>query len=216
MTGVYSRVRPGFVCGPGRGAVFLDRDGVVIEDTDYLSRVEDIQYLGGAVDAIARINAAGWPVVMVTNQAGVGRGYYSWREFEAVQAALELRLAESGAWLDGIWACAYHRDGVGEFRSDNHTHRKPNPGMLRDAASRMGIDLTKSWMVGDKVCDIEAGLNAGVAEVVHVETGYGRELRDAILSRFAGRDPIRFCADLPETASLILKACPHIEINGKT
>lgn len=207
MKGIHSWIRPDFPGGAGSPSVFLDRDGVLIEETGYLCRVEDIRYPAGAVESIRSMNEAGLPVVMVTNQAGVGRGYYSWAEFETVQESITERLAEGGAWLDGVWACAYHDDGVEGFRAENHSHRKPNPGMLLDAAQRMGLNLRESWMVGDKASDIEAGLSAGAGTAIHVETGYGREAREEVRARFGGDDRVRFCADLAEAASVILMAC---------
>jgi D-glycero-D-manno-heptose 1,7-bisphosphate phosphatase len=205
-----------FRSGAGTPAVFLDRDGVVIEETGYLCRVEDIRYLGGAEESILALNRAGIPVILVTNQAGVGRGYYTWSEFEAVQEALETKLNESGAWLDAVWACAYHPDALEPYRAANHTHRKPNPGMLLDAAGRMGLNLNESWMVGDKICDLEAGLSAGVGAAVHVETGYGKELREKAEKHFRGNGRIRFCTDLSEATSYILSTRLTKTINGKT
>jgi D-glycero-D-manno-heptose 1,7-bisphosphate phosphatase len=147
----------------GRPALFLDRDGVVVVDTDYLGRVEELQMIAGSAEAIARCNALGIPVVLVTNQSGIARGYYDWNGFEAVQAALSDELARSGAHLDAVLACAYHRDGNGPLRIDNHPWRKPNPGMIVTAAKRMGLDLARSWIVGDQVHDLAAGRAAGVA-----------------------------------------------------
>jgi D-glycero-D-manno-heptose 1,7-bisphosphate phosphatase len=184
--------------------VFLDRDGVVLEDTGYLCRVEDMRFVARAQESIAALNRAGIPVVMVTNQAGVGRGYYNWSEFETVQDALETELRKVGARLDGVWACAYHGDAIGEFRVDNHSHRKPNPGMLLEAARGMGLNVAQSWMVGDKTCDIQAGINAGVLASVHVKTGYGGNVRKQLEELYHGSDQVRFCDDLSEAVSLIL------------
>ena len=147
----------------GLPALFLDRDGVVVVDTDYLGQVEDLQMIAGSAEAIARCNALGIPVVLVTNQSGIARGYYDWKGFEAVQAALSTELAQSGAHLDAVLACAYHKEGNDPLRIDNHPWRKPNPGMIVTAAQRMGLDLARSWIVGDQVHDLAAGRAAGVA-----------------------------------------------------
>jgi D-glycero-D-manno-heptose 1,7-bisphosphate phosphatase len=176
-----------------RPAVFLDRDGVLIEDTGYLCRTEELRFIPGSAEAVARLNQAGFVVVLVTNQSGVGRGYYGWSDFEAVQAALISHLAATGAWLDGWWACAYHEDGTGEYRVANHPFRKPNPGMIEDAVTELDLDLARSWMVGDRASDLEAGLRAGL-RVVHVGTG-----RDAD----AVESPS--CRDLAAATDLILK-----------
>jgi D-glycero-D-manno-heptose 1,7-bisphosphate phosphatase len=142
---------------PGRAALFLDRDGVIVTDTHYLCRVEDMRVIPGAAAAIARCNARQIPVVVVTNQAGIGRGYYDWDAFHAVQGALKAALAAAGAHLDGVVACAYHADGQAPLRVDNHPWRKPNPGMIVEAARRMQLDLPRSWIVGDRAHDLAAG-----------------------------------------------------------
>jgi D-glycero-D-manno-heptose 1,7-bisphosphate phosphatase len=141
----------------GRGALFLDRDGVIVADTHYLHRVEDVRIIAGAAGAIARCNSLGIRVVVVTNQAGIGRGYYGWDDFRAVQGALAAELAVSGAHLDAVLACAYHAEGRGPLRVANHLWRKPNPGMIIEAASRMNINMARSWIVGDRAHDLAAG-----------------------------------------------------------
>ena len=216
MHGIYSRISPAFRSNGNVPAVFLDRDGVVLEDTGYLCRVEDMRYVAGATESIGALNRAGIPVVMVTNQAGVGRGYYNWAEFEAVQDALEAELGKAGAWLDGVWACAYHNDAIAEFRIGNHSHRKPNPGMLLEAATEMRLDVTKSWMVGDKACDVQAGINAGVLASIHVKTGYGGNVRKQLEEQHNGSGRVRFCGDLSEAVQLILETCSPDLLHGKT
>lgn len=153
-------------------AVFLDRDGVIVEETNYLHRTADIRMIPGAARSIARLNQAGIPVVLITNQAGVGRGYYSWVEFETVQQSIAAAMRREGAHLDGVWACGYHPAGSGPFAKD-HCWRKPQPGMLTDAAECLGIDLARSWLVGDKISDLEAGIAGGLAGMILVRTGYG-------------------------------------------
>lgn len=123
---------------------------------------------------MARLNKAGIPVILVTNQAGVGRGYYTWYEFEAVQVLIEAELAKAGARLDGVLACAYHPEGRDPFARD-HPFRKPNPGMVLDAQSTLNLALGQSWIIGDKSLDLEAGRNAGVGHLVLVRTGYGKQ-----------------------------------------
>jgi D-glycero-D-manno-heptose 1,7-bisphosphate phosphatase len=147
----------------GRPALFLDRDGVVVADTRYLGRVEDLRMIEGAAAAIARCNVLEIPVVLVTNQSGIARGYYDWDGFRAVQAALAAALAASGARLDAVLACAYHAEGRGRLRVADHPWRKPNPGMILAAAGRMDLDLPRSWIIGDTVHDLAAGEAAGIA-----------------------------------------------------
>jgi D-glycero-D-manno-heptose 1,7-bisphosphate phosphatase len=146
-----------------RAALFLDRDGVVVADTRYLGRPEDLRVMDGAASAIARCNALNIPVVLVTNQSGIARGYYDWDGFRAVQAALAAELAAAGAHLDAVLACAYHADGHEPLRSVNHPWRKPNPGMIFAARDRMEIDLSRSWIIGDSVSDVAAGAAAALA-----------------------------------------------------
>jgi D-glycero-D-manno-heptose 1,7-bisphosphate phosphatase len=148
---------------PGRATLFLDRDGVIVTDTHYLCRVEDMRVIAGAAAAIGRCNALKIPVVVVTNQAGIGRGYYGWDAFHAVQGALKAALAAEGAHLDGVVACAYHAEGSAPLRVDNHPWRKPNPGMIVEAARRMQLDLPHSWIVGDRAHDLAAGAVAQLA-----------------------------------------------------
>ena len=153
--GLFCEIYPAAVSG--RGALFLDRDGVIVADTHYLHRVEDVRMIAGAAAAIARCNALGVLVVVVTNQAGIGRSYYGWDDFRAVQKALSAELAASGAHLDAVLACGYHAEGREPLRIANHPWRKPNPGMIMEAASRMNINLAHSWIAGDRAHDLAAG-----------------------------------------------------------
>ena len=160
---------PGLWCQIGlascsrRPALFLDRDGVIVVDTNYLGRVEDLRMIAGSASAIARCNAMDIPVVVVTNQSGIARGYYDWQAFHAVQEAISNALAAEGARLDAVFACAYHRDGREPLRVADHPWRKPHPGMIVAAATRMTLDLSRSWIVGDKPHDIAAGHAGGLA-----------------------------------------------------
>lgn len=146
-----------------RAALFLDRDGVIVADTGYLGRAEDVCLLDGAAGAIACCNGLRIPVVVVTNQSGIARGYYEWSGFHAVQAAVCAALNDAGARLDAVLACAYHADGKAPLRRAAHPWRKPKPGMILAAAERMNIDLSRSWIVGDKAEDLAAGAAAGLA-----------------------------------------------------
>jgi D-glycero-D-manno-heptose 1,7-bisphosphate phosphatase len=146
-----------------RPALFLDRDGVIIADTPYLGRAEGLRMIDGVAPTIARCNTLGIPVVVVTNQSGIARGYYDWDGFRAVQAALSAALAAAGAHLDAVLACAYHAGGSGPLRVDGHPWRKPNPGMIIAAGRGMNLNLSASWIVGDKAHDLAAGAAAGLA-----------------------------------------------------
>lgn len=138
-----------------RPAVFLDRDGTVIHDPGYLGRLEDVRLLPGAADAIARLNRAGWPVVMVTNQSGIGRGYYSEDEFRAVQAELERRLSEAGAELEAVYFCP-HDPTVHACRC-----RKPGRELFERAIAEHDLDASASWFVGDRLRDVAPAAHWG-------------------------------------------------------
>lgn len=153
-------------------AVFLDRDGTLNEEVGYLSRPEDLRLLPGAAAAVAALNARGIPVIVVTNQSGIGRGYYGWKEFAAVMSRMGTLLALENAHLDAVYAAPHHAEGQGDYAEADHPDRKPNPGMLIRAAEEHGLDLTRSWMVGDKALDVEAGRRAGCRTCL-VRTGYG-------------------------------------------
>ena len=156
----------------GRPALFLDRDGVLVEEVDFLRRPEDVRLTPGAAAAIARVNAEALPVIVVTNQSGIARGYYGWADFEAVQSRIAKDLASDGAHLDLVLACGYHRDGIGVLARDHHW-RKPETGMLLEARDRLGVDLARSYLVGDRLTDLEAARAAGLKAGALVPTGYG-------------------------------------------
>jgi D-glycero-D-manno-heptose 1,7-bisphosphate phosphatase len=157
-----------------RAALFLDRDGVLIEDIGYVGRPEDVILIGGVANTIARINALGAPVVVVSNQSGVARGLFSEDAVEQVHNKVSELLRSSGGRVDRFYFCPHHPTlGRGEYRRES-AHRKPAPGMLCDAAVEMTIDLRMSVMVGDKISDIQAG-RAVCATTVLVRTGYGRD-----------------------------------------
>ncbi len=157
----------------GCPALFLDRDGVIVEDTHYLARAEDIRMLPGAADAIAQCNRLRIPIVLVSNQSGIARGLYDWEGFRAVQAALAAALAAAGGHLDAVIACAYHGDGRAPLNVADHPWRKPNPGMILAAGQRMKLDLPRSFIVGDRAIDLVAGRDAGLRGGVLVAANDG-------------------------------------------
>jgi D-glycero-D-manno-heptose 1,7-bisphosphate phosphatase len=192
--GVWCDVFPG--CCRGAPALFLDRDGVVVEEVDYLHRVEDIHICPDAAAVISAGNANAIPVVLVTNQAGIGRGYYGWAEFCTVQQAIQAAIAKDGARFDAVYACPHHRDGKGAFAHPDHPARKPNPGMLQRAAAALDIDLKRSWLVGDRAIDIEAAKRAGLAGALHVLTGYGQAERAAAMALSGPHFEVRGAASI--------------------
>jgi D-glycero-D-manno-heptose 1,7-bisphosphate phosphatase len=193
-------------CNRGGPALFLDRDGVVVEEVDYLHRIEDIAISAAAAAVISAANAITVPVVLVTNQAGIGRGYYGWAEFRAVQEAIQSAIAEEGAHFDAVYACPHHRDGQGAFAHPDHPARKPNPGMLQRAAAALDIDMARSWLVGDRAGDIEAARRAGLAGALHVLTGYGQAERAAAMALSSPRFDVRGAASIAGALKLPLFA----------
>ena len=156
-----------------RPAVFIDRDGTLTEEVGYVNHPSRLQLLPRAAEAIRRLNAAGVAAVVVTNQAGIARGYFSESVLHAVHDALRCQLASAGARLDGLYACVHHpSEGEAPYRADCDC-RKPRPGLLERAARDLGLDLARSTMVGDKASDLVPARAVG-ADAVLVLTGYGR------------------------------------------
>jgi D-glycero-D-manno-heptose 1,7-bisphosphate phosphatase len=187
---------------PGRPALFLDRDGTVIEETEYLCRVEDVAMIPGAAGVIAAANKYSVAVVLVTNQAGIGRGYYGWAEFKAVQQAIIAALAAEGARLDAVYACAHHPEGREAFAHRNHPARKPNPGMLLQAASDLALDFKTSWLVGDKATDVEAAKRACIAGAMQIATGHGIAERQCVAGFATPTFEVRFGRSIADALML--------------
>jgi D-glycero-D-manno-heptose 1,7-bisphosphate phosphatase len=155
-----------------RRAVFLDRDGVINTEVNYLHRVQDFAFVPGTPAALARLQAAGWALVVVTNQSGIARGYYSEADYQALTEHLRAELARAGVTLDAVLHCPHLPDAsVAAYRGDCDC-RKSAPGMLLRAAAALDIDLAASVMVGDKRSDLEAGRAAGVGRNVLVRSGH--------------------------------------------
>ena len=155
----------------GWPAVFLDRDGTLIEERAYLHRPEEVRLLAGAAAAVTRLRQAGYACVVVTNQAGVGRGLFLEADIHAVHEELVRQLAEAGAQLDGMYYCPLAPISLDKASID-HPDRKPGPGMLLRAARDLDLDLARSWMVGDSLSDALAGRHAGCRGSLLVRTGH--------------------------------------------
>lgn len=165
-----------------RPAIFLDRDGVVIEDAHHLASPAQVRLIPGAADAIAALNRAGWPVVVVTNQSGVARGLFTVGAVEAVHAHLSGQLEGYGARIEAYYYCPHLPTADVEAYRLECDCRKPKPGMLLRAAEELGLDLDRSWMVGDRASDLQAGAAAGTRTVL-VRTGYGAAADATALDR---------------------------------
>ena len=156
-------------------ALFLDRDGVLIEEVGYIADPQDVRLLPGVAGLIRAAKELGMPVVEVTNQAGIARGYCAWPDFVRVEARLTELLAAEGVRIDAVLACPFHPEGQSRYQAADHPWRKPNPGMLREAAERLNLALCDSLLVGDKASDHQAAKQAGLALGVHVLTGHGTQ-----------------------------------------
>jgi D-glycero-D-manno-heptose 1,7-bisphosphate phosphatase len=174
----------------GRAAVFLDRDGTIIEDPGYLSDPDRVHLLPGAAEAVARLNRAGRLVVVVTNQSGIARGLLSEAQYFATERRLDELLAARGARIDAHRFCPHHPDVTGPCEC-----RKPGLLLYRAAAERLGIDLAASWWVGDRLRDVSPAEALGGRGIL-VGAGAGAE-------RFAS------AADLPGAVELILRSDPR-------
>lgn len=150
-------------------AVFLDRDGTLIEDKDYLHLPEEVIFLPGARAALSRLSKAGFQLFLVTNQSGVGRGYFTLSDVERVHAHLEQILGLEGVTFTKIYTAP-------EAPEQPSRGRKPSPQFLWDARDEFGVDLAASYMIGDKLIDVECGWNAGVRKSLLVCTGYGAKV----------------------------------------
>ena len=153
-------------------AVFLDRDGTINEEVEYLTDPDDVRLLPGATEAVRMLNEVGVPAILVTNQSAIARGYLSPMRLEEIHREIGRQLAARSAHLDAIYVCPHHPD-------EGCACRKPNPGMLERAAEERSLDLCRSFMVGDKASDMEAGRRAG-CQTVFVLTGYGAQQRQEV------------------------------------
>jgi D-glycero-D-manno-heptose 1,7-bisphosphate phosphatase len=172
---------------PRNKAIFLDRDGTLMVDTGYCSNPADVKLIDGVQELLRQLKAAGFKVVIVTNQSGIGRGYFGEHEFWAVQKEFEHQVG--GDLIDATYFCPDTPENASE-------RRKPNPGMLLEAANDLGIDLTESYMIGDKVTDVEAGVRAGVKASILVSPGAPEKLSASAAAFVVG--------DLREAEQIIL------------
>ena len=181
-------------------AVFLDRDGVVIADRHYLADPAEVVLLPGVADAMRRLAGDGFWLIGLSNQSGLGRGYFTVEDHAAVMNRLDDLLAAAGTGFDGFFYCPHAPE-------DGCACRKPARGLLDEAARHFRYDAAASWVIGDKPSDVELGLAAGLRAVM-VRTGHGREHEDAFARRWSGRRDVLLLDDLPQAAMAILSATP--------
>ena len=200
--GLWSEIAAGDFAG--QPALFLDRDGVIVEDTHYLGRAQDVRMLAGAGEAIARCNKLGIAVIVVSNQSGIARGLYDWSGFAAVQGAVAGALAKAGARFDAVFACAHHADGKAPLNIADHPWRKPNPGMIVAAAERMQLDRARSWIAGDGASDLAAGRAAGLAGGVLISTRADEAERASAMQLRSGDFAVDVASSLADAVALLL------------
>ncbi|HMG72611.1 MAG TPA: HAD family hydrolase [Pyrinomonadaceae bacterium] len=184
-------------------AVFCDRDGVLIRDCGYLHDPDRIEILDGVPAAIRLLNESGFLSLVVTNQSGVARGYFSENIVQRTHAAISKRLAEAGAHIDAFYYCPHYPDAVVPAYKQDCDCRKPKPGMILRAAETWGIDLSKSFMVGDKGSDVEAGKAVGARTLLILPEGGQRTSPDQE-SAFT-QQPDWVATDLLEAVQWILQ-----------
>jgi D-glycero-D-manno-heptose 1,7-bisphosphate phosphatase len=154
-----------------RRAIFIDRDGTLIMDKDYLHSPEEVEFIPGAIAALARATAAGFAIVMITNQSGVGRGYFTLEDVHKVHEYISNECRTDQVEFLKIYIAPEHPDQPSRGR-------KPSPQFLFDARDEFGLDLGRSYMIGDKLIDLEAGWNAGLRRSILVRTGYGKKVEE--------------------------------------
>ena len=176
-------------------AVFLDRDGTIIEEKNYLSRAEDVVVFSGAAAALSRLHRAGFKLFIVSNQSGVGRGYFTLADVEKVNEHLLRELGREQVRFEKVYFAPEAPDVPSRGR-------KPSPQFLLDARDEFGADLAQSYMIGDKLIDLECGWNAGVRKCLLVRTGYGAETERASADKL---DAAAVVDDLSAAAQWILK-----------
>jgi len=177
-----------------RPALFLDRDGVINVDKTYVHRVEEFEFLDGIFDLCRAAAERHMPIVVVTNQAGIGRGYYSEAQFQTLTDWMRARFEEAGASVAAVYYCPYHPEqGVGEYRKESFD-RKPNPGMLLRARDDLGLDLARSILIGDKDSDIAAAKAAGVGVSLQLRHDIEGSVADKVVHSL--KDACEFFKDL--------------------
>lgn len=187
-----------------RSAVFLDRDGTINIEKDYLVNPRELAFVPKAPNAIRALKRAGFLVVVVTNQSGIARGYFSIAQVERLHTYMQSQLQGYFTHVDAFYICPHHPSaGSGPYTCTCKC-RKGEPGMLLDAARDLNIDLATSYMVGDKLADLEAGFGAGCRSIL-VRTGYGDETcQIPEVRKWQVEERIAVCDDLPAAANYIL------------
>lgn len=184
-------------------AVFLDRDGTIIKEKHYLSDPAQIEIECDVIPALQQLQNLGFYLIIVTNQSGIARGKFTLADYQSVQHTLESQFADYGIHFTEVWYCPHHPESELSQYRQTCPCRKPEPGMLVEAAKKHQIQLSESWMIGDKSADMEAGFRAGTKTIL-VRTGYGRQTEFSHMPH-----PPHFVADtlLMAVSDFILPLC---------
>jgi len=167
-------------------ALFLDRDGVINIEKNYVHRIEDFEFVDGIFDVMAAFQSKGYMLFVITNQAGIGRGYYTEADFHKLNSWMLNELSLKGIDIQRVYYSPYHADhGLGNYKQDSIC-RKPNPGMILQAKDEFDIDLTQSFLIGDKQSDIEAGMRAGIGTNILIETNQNSLTNEVIRQTILG------------------------------
>jgi D-glycero-D-manno-heptose 1,7-bisphosphate phosphatase len=167
-------------------AVFIDRDGTIMHDADYCSHPKQVKIFPGVLETLQRLKSQGFKIIVITNQSGIGRGFFTLDQYRAVEAEVLRQLGDGS--IDATYFCP-------DVPGQNSSHRKPSPGMILQARQEQQIDLARSFFVGDKEIDVECGRNAGV-RTIRVQTGFDRDTSGSAADWIA--------KDLPAAARIIL------------
>lgn len=165
--------------------IFLDRDGVIIEDVGYISDISEIKFLNGVFETLSYFKKQGYLIGIVTNQSGIARGFFTEQEFITLQTKINKLLNDQGIEIDFVIACPYLEDGKPPYDS-NHEFRKPLPGMINEACRRIKIDKQDSFLVGDRMSDIKSAMSAGLGKsfLIKNKLPYGEDLDSLTSDKF--------------------------------
>lgn len=181
-----------------RKVIFLDRDGTINVEKSYLYKWEDFEFEKNAIEGLKELKNLGYEFIVVTNQSGIGRGYYSEEDLVALNNQMTQKLKEFGIEILECFYCPHHPEkGIGKYKVDCNC-RKPNPGMLLEGIKKYDVDIENSFMIGDKKGDLEAGKKASLKSIL-VLTGYGKKIEEEVKGNYL------IAKDLLEVAAILKK-----------
>ncbi len=184
-------------------AIFLDRDGTIVYEVGFIDNADDLELFPGTADALARAKALGFRLVVITNQSGVARGLFPEDTVVEINNAMQKLLVQARVVLDGIYYCPHHPEGTKNAYKNACDCRKPAPGMIKKASEDIGLDLKNSYMIGDKLSDIQSGINAGLKTIL-VRTGYGKDTEISLIHDKLDTQPDAIVDTLPEAIEWII------------